>query len=488
MSKKTKIIIASLVGAASLAAAVWAWQRNGRQPGTVASLAEAEVERRDIEVVAEAAGRLEPVQVVEVKSNASGEVLQVQADTGDVVGQGTLLAEIDPRDVQSAVDQAAADYESAQVRLTTARAEQRRAERLLEAGLTSRQEVEQTADATATARAALVRAQTALRLAREKRQDVTIQAPIAGTILDRGVEPGQIIASATSNVSGGTTLFQMADLSRMQVRANVDEIDIGQVKVGQEAEVTVEAYPGRSFPGAVAKIEPQAIVEQNVTMFPVLIQIDNREGLLKPGMNAEVTLRVARRDDAVAVPNNAVVNPRDARAAAEVLGVDPARLQAAATPSGAGPAGAADATPAELPAQCRELWTKAREAGGPQGLSAEERTRLQECRQLRGAGDGAPGRRSSGDAGAGAGSGRRPGIVFVRTPGGPEPRRVALGLSDWEFTEVLEGLEPGEKVLLVSVAQLQKRQQERSQRLRDRLSGPLGGGQGRSGGGAPRSN
>src|SRR5687768_5551551 len=200
MTKKTTII-ACLVAAAGLTAAVWAWQRNGREPGTAASLAEAEVDRRDIEVVAEAAGRLEPVQVVEVKSNASGEVLQVQADTGDVVAQGTLLAEIDPRDVQSAVDQAAADYESAQVRLTTARAEQRRAERLLEAGLTSRQEAEQTADAAATARAALVRAETALRLAREKRQDVTIQAPIAGTIIDRGVEPGQIIASATSNVS-----------------------------------------------------------------------------------------------------------------------------------------------------------------------------------------------------------------------------------------------------------------------------------------------
>ena len=486
MTKKTAII-ASLVAAAGLTAAVWAWQRNGRQPGTAASLAEAEVDRRDIEVVAEAAGRLEPVQVVEVKSNASGEVLQVQADTGDVVAQGTLLAEIDPRDVQSAVDQAAADYESAQVRLTTARAEQRRAERLLEAGLTSRQEAEQTADAAATARAALVRAQTALRLAREKRQDVTIQAPIAGTIIDRGVEPGQIIASATSNVSGGTTLFQMADLSQMQVRANVDEIDIGQVKVGQEAAVTVEAYPGRTFSGSVAKIEPQAIVEQNVTMFPVLIQIENREGLLKPGMNAEVTLRVARREDAVAVPNNAVVSPRDARAAAEVLGVDPARLQAAAAPSGAGPTGAAGATPAELPARCRELWAKAREGGGPQALSADERIQLQECRQRRGGGDGASGRRSSGEAGAGAGSGRRPGIVFVQTPGGPEPRRVALGLSDWEYTEVVAGLEPGEKVLLVSVAQLQKRQQEQSQRMRERLSGPLGGGQSR-GGGTPRSN
>jgi HlyD family secretion protein len=473
VGKRPRIAIA-LVAAAGLAAAVWAWQRNGRQPGTAVSLAEAEVERRDIEVVAEAAGRLEPVQVVEVKSNASGEVLEVAADTGDVVAEGTLLAEIDPRDVQSAVDQAAAEYESAQVRLTTARAEQQRAERLFAAGLNSRQEVEQTADAAATARAALVRAQTALRLAREKRQDVTIRAPIAGTLIERGVEPGQIIASATSNVSGGTTLFRMADLAQMQVRANVDEVDIGQVRVGQAAEVTVEAFPGRVFRGAVAKMEPQAIVEQNVTLFPVLIQIDNRDGLLRPGMNAEVTLRVARREDVVAVPNNAVVNPRDARAAAEVLGVDLAQMQAARGGGG---------------------------GGGP------SRARRGEGGAGRGpAGEGGAGRGPAGDGGAGAdgagaergalrggafaggaSTGRRPGIVFVQAPGGPQPRRVALGLSDWEFTEVLDGLEPGDKVLLVSVAQLQKRQEEQSRRMRERMSGPLGGGQSR-GGGAPRSN
>ena len=314
----------------------WLWQRDSEAETEQTALASAPAERRDIEVVAEAAGLVEPVQVVEVKSNASGKLLGVYAETGDRVEKGTLLAEIDPRDVQSAVDQAQADDESAKVRLTIAEAEQRRSERLFQEGVLSAQEVDATKEATASAKATLVRAETALRLAREKRQDVTIQAPIAGTILERNVEPGQIIASATSNVSGGTTLFRMADLTTMEIRANVDEVDIGTVHPDQQARVTVEAYPNRTFVGKVAKIEPQAVVEQNVTMFPVLVRLDNSQGLLKVGMNAEVTFEVARRTNVVAVPNAAVVGMKDARTAAMALGVDLSSLQQSAGSTGSG--------------------------------------------------------------------------------------------------------------------------------------------------------
>ncbi|HEX5759446.1 MAG TPA: efflux RND transporter periplasmic adaptor subunit [Thermoanaerobaculia bacterium] len=423
-----------------LALAAFAVAHRGEPEGEGGSAALAEVERRTIDVVAEAAGLVEPVRVVEVKSNASGEVLQVAVETGDRVARGTLLAEIDPRDVQSAVDQAAADLESARVALATAEAERGRSRRLRDAGLVPAQDDERTVEVTAASRAALVRARTTLRLAQEKRQDVTIRAPIAGTVIERTVEPGQIIASATSNVSGGTTLFRMADLAAMQVRANVDEVDIGRIRSGQPAEVTVEAYPGRVFRGTVAKIEPQAVVEQNVTMFPVLVRLPNPEGLLRPGMNAEVSVEIARREDVVAVPNAAVVSPREARAAAEVLGVDEDAF--GALRSGRDAAGAA--------------------GGGPGGRR---------------------GRAASGETAAGD---TRPAVVFVQAAGGPQPRRVVLGLSDWEHTEVVRGVEPGERVVLVSVAQLQQRQAERSERLRERMSGPLGGGGARGGGGSRR--
>ena len=151
-------------------------------------------------------------------------------------------------------------------------------------GVVTQQELESAVDASATARGdAGARGHEPAAGEGSRRQDVTIRAPIAGTILERTIEPGLIIASATSNVSGGTTLFKMADLSEMQVRAKVDETDIGQIQPGMKARVSMEAYPGRTFIGDVVKIEPQAVVEQNVTLFPVLIQLENSEGLLQAG-------------------------------------------------------------------------------------------------------------------------------------------------------------------------------------------------------------
>lgn len=409
---------AALMVVLVVAAGLWTLRRASKGEASEPAYPLARVERRDIEVVAEAAGLVEPVRVVEVKSNASGEVLSVTAETGDTVERGTLLAEIDPRDVQSSLDQAEADLESAQVRLRTAEAERGRAERLHQDGVLSEQEVEVAVEAAASARAGLVRAETSVRLAREKRQDVTIRAPITGTVLERGAEQGQIIASATANVSGGTTLFRMADLSEIQVRTKVDEVDIGRIHAGQEAQVTVESYPGRTFVGEVAKIEPQAVVEQNVTLFPVLVRLDNSEGLLRPGMNAEVTLEVASRPGAVAVPNAAVVSPKDAPALASALGA--------------------------------EMGSGASAGAGPRG--------------------------------------GRTGVLFVQGPEGIEARTVVLGLSDWEYTEVVEGVEPGDAVVLASVAMMQQRQQELTDRMRQRFGGPLGSGSsGGGGGGTSRS-
>ncbi|MBN1204723.1 MAG: efflux RND transporter periplasmic adaptor subunit [Myxococcaceae bacterium] len=432
-----------IIGALALAGAVVYFVR-GRagQAAPERALPTTEAKRMDLEIAAEASGLLEPIRVVEVKSKASGEVLRVLVETGQQVEQGALLTEIDPRDVQNALAQAEADIESARVRLSTVEAQRQRMEALRASGVVTQQELETAVDASATARAALVRAETNLQLARERRKDVTIRAPISGTILERTIEPGQIITSATSNVSGGSTLFKMADMTEMQVRAKIDETDIGKIQPGMETRVSLEAYPSRTFVGQVVKIEPQALVEQNVTLFPVLIRLKNPEGLLKPGMNAEVSIEIARRNDVVAVPNTAVVGMREAPGAATALGLDEAVVRAALRPAGATPAG---------------------DRGG------------------RGSG-------ARGDPGRSRDPDRRPGVVFVQQADGPQPRRVLLGLSDWENTEVISGLEPGEKVLLVSVAQLQQQQQQNLDRIRQRTGGmiPGAGGGARGGGGGRR--
>jgi HlyD family secretion protein len=411
--------------------------------------------------------------------------------------------------VQNALSQAEADLESARVRQQTVDAQRKRMEELRASGVVTQDELETSVDASATARAALVRADTNLQLARIRRQDVTIKAPIAGTILEKTIEPGQIIASATSNVSGGTTLLKMADLSEMQVRAKVDETDIGKIQPGMEARVSLEAYPNRSFTGEVVKIEPQAVVEQNVTLFPVLIHLKNSEGLLKPGMNAEVSIEVASRNGVVAIPNTAVVSMREAGSAAAALGLDEQAVRAQLRPGGGAPgtgdppvaggapgagvppgAGApsAEGAPAAAPSpECAALLERMRSGGGFSSLSDADREKLRACRPAGMATEASFRSRSGGGSGQGRGGNadRRPGVIFVQQEGGPQPRRVMLGLSDWDNTEVISGLQEGEQVYLVSVAQLQQQQQQSLDRMRQRTGGvfPGAGGGGTRGGG-----
>jgi HlyD family secretion protein len=473
----------------------------------------AEVERRDLEIRAEASGLIEPVRIVEVKSKASGEVLRLNVETGTDVKRGTLLAEIDPRDVRNAYAQAEADLEVAQARLGTSEAQFKRTEALRKGGAVTEQELEAASLEAANARAQLIKARTSLQLARERLSDVTIRAPIDGTVIEKTVEMGTIIASASQNISGGTTLMKMADLGEMQMRALVDETDIGRVQPGQSARVSVEAYPDRAFIGQVVKIEPQAIVEQNVTMFPVLIRLDNRERALRPGMNADVSIEIARRQEVVTVPNAAVVNPRDAMAAGGALGLSEDEMRAVMRGPGGGGGGTAGdragvsasasagenrsgagAQPPAVTGNTGEAGAGAAQAGA--GAQAGGR------RGTRGAGaEGAfAGRGSAGAGGATAGGGRaggagapagrssvRPALVFVSTPQGPQPRRVMLGLGDYDFTEVMRGVEPGEKVMLMSVAMIQQKQEEMQRNIRARASGGMfgGGGAAAPAGGAP---
>src|SRR3954462_5118199 len=324
------------------------------------------VERRDIVVSAQASGAIQPDTTVEVKSKASGEILQLSAETGQVVQRGAPLVRIDPRNARNALAQAQADLDVARAKLTNSTSQKNRADALFKSQSITEQEHEQATLDYADAKSQVVRSQVAVDNARIQLEDTDVRAPITGTILEKDVERGTVIASATSNVSGGTTLLKMANLNQVQVRTLVDETDIGKLQPGQPATVTVDAYPQRPFSGTVLKIEPQAQTEQNVTMFPVLVRIDNKEGLLRPGMNAEVEIHVGRRDDVLAVPNAALRTQRDVGSAAQVLGLPPDDVQkelAAAAPA-AGGEGAASSTDGVPPAQ------KARSDSGQQRMGA----------------------------------------------------------------------------------------------------------------------
>jgi HlyD family secretion protein len=471
-----------------------------------------EVVRETMRITAEATGQVEPVRQVEVKSKASGEILRLHADIGDRVEPGTLLAEIDPRDVQNAYDQAQADLEVAQARVDISEAQLERSTELLEAGVITQQEFESQRLDYANSRASLVKAETNLELAQLRLSDVTIRAPISGTILTRNVEEGTVIQSASSNVSGGSILFVMANLDQMQVRTLVDETDMGQIKPGLTASVQVEAFPGRSFEGVVEKIEPQATVQQNVTMFPVIVLLDNREGLLKPGMNAEVETLLVERPDVLVVPNNAVVLPQEMAPAASVLGMDPEGIEldqnvygemareaglGAIQGRGRSRNGVGGASPEGAPAGAtRAGGSRPGASDGMEGLrprmdSLRAQVERGEITQdsldaLRGsmrAQMGSPEAGATGQAPAAdalmaeanpALSGLvnttgspRPAVAFViRADGSLEMRPVLMGVNDWDNTEILAGLEEGEQVALIGAAQLQAEQQQMMNRMR----------------------
>lgn len=389
------------------------------------------VERREIVVSAEAAGVIEPHVTVEVKSKASGEILEVLADSGDRVKQGALLLRIDQRQLRNTLAQARADLEVARARLANAEAQLRRSEKLFESESLSETAYDQAVLDHATAKAEVVRSEAAVENAQITMDDADVLAPIEGTILRRDVERGQVISSPTRDVAGGTVLLTMADLERVQVRALVDEIDIGRIHPGLAAAVTVTAYPQRSFRGTVLKIEPQSEIVQNVTMFPTLVGLENPEGLLKPGMNCEVEIQVERRDAVLAIPNAALRTPRDVDSAAEVLGLSPDQVGEAIAAARREPAAAkaAEADSAPVPSPGQE---------GSPGLGAEY-------------------------------------IVFAMVDGAPKARWIRTGLTDLDHVEVLEGLSESDSVLILPSAGLVSSQRTFQDRIRNVTGGGLPG-------------
>ncbi|HEY6783493.1 MAG TPA: efflux RND transporter periplasmic adaptor subunit, partial [Gemmatimonadales bacterium] len=242
------------------------------------------VERRNIVVAAAAAGPIQPILTVSVKSQASGAVTEMHVQTGDDVKPGQLLALIDPRLPKSALDQAQASVDQAQASFDYAKAQLAREDTLYKVQAVTQQEYQSTKVSYEQARAALINAQANLSDARIAYDQTRVTATLAGTIILKEVDIGTVISSPTHDVTGGTEMFQMANLDTVQVQAMVDETDVGKVQAGQPVTITVDAYPSRPFQGNVLKVEPKATVSQNVTQFPVDIDILNPGHLLKPGM------------------------------------------------------------------------------------------------------------------------------------------------------------------------------------------------------------
>jgi HlyD family secretion protein len=260
------------------------------------------VERGTFQIIVMANGVVKSIDRIEIKSKASGEIVELPVEEGDFISKGDLIARLDQKDERAEVAQAQADLDIAKAELKQAQSTFVRRNQLFQNNLISEEEQDQIELGLAVARGKLVQATIAFEHAKERLSESVVRAPINGIILQKYVAEGQIIASGVSNISGGTPIVDIADMSSVYIEAGIDEIDIGKIQVGQLAIVVAEAYPKLEFNGEIVRIAPEAKIEQNVTLFDVIIEVGNTDGKLKSGMNTDIQISIVNREDVLLAP------------------------------------------------------------------------------------------------------------------------------------------------------------------------------------------
>ena len=291
------IFVILLVGSVIL---YFAW---GRVNKSKESYRFVEVTRGDLESIVSTTGTIEAKGTVEVGTQVSGIIDRIYVDFNDRVKKGQLLAVLDTSLLEAAVINAEADLEMAKAQYKLALEDYKSQKPLYEKGIISKADFLKV-EANLKQRAAQLKAaEVALQRAKRNLEYAYIRSPIDGTVIERNVEEGQTVVASLNS----PTLFVIAqDLSKVEIHALVDESDIGLIKEGQPVRFTVAAYPDKVFTGRVRQIRLKPEVIQNVVNYTVIVEADNPENLLLPGMTATVDFIVAKRENVLMVPNSAL--------------------------------------------------------------------------------------------------------------------------------------------------------------------------------------
>jgi HlyD family secretion protein len=262
-----------------------------------------QVERGPITQTVAANGTLNPVVLVSVGSQVSGIVKKLHADFNDHVKAGQVLLELDPSLLQAQLKQSEANVASAEASLQLAQANETRSRDLFAKEYVTRQDLDTAVQALEAAKAQLDLAKAQAARDRTNLGYTVIRSPVSGVVVSRVVDVGQTVAASFQT----PTLFTIAqDLAHMQIDSSYAEADVGSIRVGQQAEFHVDAYPSRTFHGVVRQVRLNPTTQQNVVTYDVVISVDNPEKILMPGMTAYVNITVAKRKDALLVPNAAL--------------------------------------------------------------------------------------------------------------------------------------------------------------------------------------
>lgn len=299
MNKKKALVIAAVAAIAALAV----WLLSGGKKEEKITFDTAAVAPANIMNSITATGTIEPVTSVTVGTQVSGIVSKLFVDYNSVVKKGQVIAELDKTNLMSQLNTAKTQLATAQSQLNYQTANYKRYKTLFEKGLVAADDFDnaklsytQAKEQVASAKEEVQRAQTNLGYA-------TITSPIDGVVLSKSVEEGQTVAASFSTPE----LFTIAqDLTNMQVVADVDEADIGDVKEGERVSFTVDAYPDDTFEGEVKQVRQEATTTNNVVTYEVVISAPNADLKLKPGLTANVTIYTAERKGVLSVPSKAL--------------------------------------------------------------------------------------------------------------------------------------------------------------------------------------
>jgi HlyD family secretion protein/macrolide-specific efflux system membrane fusion protein len=298
------LVVASIVGGGLLVA-----QRSRAKPPPIDPAQIVTATKKALEVEILETGRVEPKEKVDLKSKVAGQAQSVLVQEGATVKKGDVLLVLDPVDYQRELARADADCAQAAAALDFATLARTRAERGVAQGVASHAELDQASHEARTKTVAVRAAEVARSVAQDRLRYTKLVSPIDGVVIARGIEPGETVVPGVQSTFDGKALLTVADLSALLVKVNLNQIDAAKVGVGRDATLTLDALPGRTYHAVITKIAPASVklTGKDQEVFPVEARIDAPDGLVKPGMTADVRIHLDAKAGVLAVPLEAVV-------------------------------------------------------------------------------------------------------------------------------------------------------------------------------------
>ena len=425
--KRSRVIRGTVYISGALLVIIMAWSCSKKNKSYVYETAI--VKKGSIINTITATGTVEADTTVLIGTQVSGVVKKIYVDFNSNVKKGQLLAELDKTPLQTQVQQAQASLDDSKSEVEFQTATYERYKALLDKKLVAQADYDQVKYSYDKARANLKTAQAGYDKAIVNLNYASIYSPIVGVILNRAVDQGQTVAASFSTPN----LFTVGnDLTQMQVQANVDEADIGQVRQDEPVSFTVDAYPNESFKGSVRQIRLQPVVTSNVVTYTVIVNAPNPEKKLMPGMTANITVLVQKVDSVLTIPGKALRFTPDPAFLAEYMKNNPMGQRPGGGQGGYGGQGAGGS----------------QGAGGAQPGQGAGGQADQSQRQRPGGNAGAGVQQPGGGGFGGGQSGKKPVVVWIKTGDKVHRTRIVTGAIDGSNAEIKSGLNEGDEVIL----------------------------------------